>query len=446
MSSALSQNDLLTKWKRILSQMRSEVGNTAYESWLKKIELRSIDDNNILILACPHPDLEKLVRRHYISRIKELWKSENIGILDVNLIISSPNLPSNEVADTPISETDLANELQLDPKFTFNNFVVNSTNRVSFLAAQQMADFSSQFNPLYIHGGVGLGKTHLMHAIASHINKIYPKKKVLYFNADTFMKKIIQSIQNQEISFLKDEINNTDVLLIDDIQFISTSPKTKEEFLNSLNELINSGAQIIISSNVAPAFLENFDERIKSRLNGGMVTEIKRSDYELRCHILQSKAKMLNYDIEKDMIEYLANNINSNVRELEGALNRIVAHASLLGTDIDLGQVPQIIADLLQKSNRQISIDVIKKAVADYYEIPIKELNGVRRPKKIARARQIAIWLSKELTPYSLPEIGRKFDRDHTTVLHAIRRIDEIVASNDIESNEILNLKRHLST
>ncbi|MGB1361326.1 MAG: chromosomal replication initiator protein DnaA [Alphaproteobacteria bacterium] len=441
----IKNDELNNRWRRILSYLHSEFGNTAYDSWLKKLDVKSINEDSTLIISCLNSLHEKWIRRNYLDRIQELWLKEDIGILHVKLVIADSSIHTNDLEDTPISETDLADNLQLDPKFTFNNFVVNETNRMAFQASQKMADGSGMFNPLFICGKVGLGKTHLLHAIATHVKKNNPEKKILYLSAEKFVSRFINAIRNEDMTQFKNEMRSVDILLMDDIQFISGKSSTQEEFFHTFNDLINHGCQIILSSSVPPAFLENFDERITSRLMGGIVAEINKTDYELRCQILQNKAKNMDCTLEQNVVEYLAGQISSNVRELEGALNRIVAYSSIMDVDINVSMIPQVLHDLLEKSKRQINIDDIKKVVADYFKVQLKDLNSNRRSRDIARPRQIAIWLSKELTQFSLPEIGRKFDRDHTTIMHAIKRIDELVANNNKVSEDITTLKRHLN-
>ncbi|MDG1153558.1 MAG: chromosomal replication initiator protein DnaA [Alphaproteobacteria bacterium] len=441
----MQYNELNNRWRRILSTLRSEFGNTAHKSWLSKIKVKSISENKMLILACSNSSLEQFICNNYLPRIQQLWLQEEIGLIGVNLVLDTDSIYSNDLDDTPISETDITDELYLDPKFTFNNFVVNETNKFAFQASQQVSNFSAIFNPLYICGGVGLGKTHLLHAIASNIRENSPTKKIIYLSAERFATKFINAIRNQDITAFKNDLRSVDVLLVDDIQFMSGKISTQQEFFHTFNDLMSRGCQIIISGNVAPSYLENFDERIISRFSGGIVTEIKRANYELRCFVLKQKSKMLGYDLNQEIIQYLATSIDSNMRELEGALNRIIAYSSSMnGQVMDVESISQILEDLLQKSRRKITIDDIKKVVSDYFKIQMKDLNSSRRNREIARPRQIAIWLCKELTTNSLPEIGKKFNRDHTTVLHAINRVEEMISSDDKISNDILSLKRHI--
>ena len=331
----------------------------------------------------------------------------------------------------------------LDPRFTFDNFVVGKPNELAYAAALRVAESkTAQFNPLFLYGGVGLGKTHLMHAIAWHIKTYHPKRRVIYLSAEKFMYQFIRALRFKDTVSFKEQFRSVDILMIDDVQFISGKETTQEEFFHTFNALVDQNHQIIISADKSPSDLEGMEERLKSRLGWGLVADIHPTTYELRLGILQAKAETLNIGIPKEVMEFLARKISSNIRELEGALNRIIAHATLVGREITLETTHEVLRDLLKSNDRRITIEDIQKRVAEYYGIKISDMQSARRSQNVARPRQVAMYLAKTLTSRSLPEIGRKFGgRDHTTVLHAVRKVDE-VRTQDREFSDDLDILR----
>jgi chromosomal replication initiator protein len=316
----------------------------------------------------------------------------------------------------------------LDARYTFENFIVGKPNELAYAAARRVAESDTIFfNPLFLYGGVGLGKTHLMHGIAWHIHQHRPNRKVIYMSAEKFMYQFVRALRLKDIISFREQFRSVDVLMIDDVQFISGKDSTQEEFFHTFNALVDQKKQIVLSADKSPSDLQGIEERMSSRLGWGLVADIHPTTYELRLGILQSKAEKLSHTIPQDVIEFLAHKITSNIRELEGALNRIVAHASLVGTIITLDMVQNVLRDLLRANERYVTVEEIQRQVADYYNVRASDMHSDRRLRVVARPRQVAMYLSKKLTSKSLPEIGRKFGgRDHTTVMHAVKRIEEL--------------------
>ncbi|PWC32552.1 chromosomal replication initiator protein DnaA [Azospirillum sp. TSO35-2] len=336
----------------------------------------------------------------------------------------------------------------LDPRFTFENFVVGKPNELAHAAARRVADATTvTFNPLFLYGGVGLGKTHLMHALAWQIRKNDPNRKVLYLSAEKFMYQFIRALRFKDTMAFKQQFRSVDVLMIDDVQFISGKDSTQEEFFHTFNALVDQNRQVIISADKSPSDLEGMEERLRSRLGWGLVADIHPTTYELRLGILQAKADALQASIPMKVLEFLAHKITSNVRELEGALNRIVAHAELVGRAITLETTQEVLHDLLRANDRRVTIDEIQKRVAEHYNIRVADMHSARRARAVARPRQIAMYLAKQLTARSLPEIGRKFGgRDHTTVMHAVKKVDELRATDPSFAEDVELLRRMLES
>ncbi len=364
----------------------------------------------------------------------------------MNLEIASESIAQDDEIIEGVDDTREDMSAALDSRFTFENFVVGKPNELAYAAALRVAESDTPlFNPLFLYGGVGLGKTHLMHAIAWHIKKVHPTRKVIYLSAEKFMYQFIRALRFKDTVAFKEEFRNVDVLMIDDVQFISGKDTTQEEFFHTFNALVDNNRQVIISADKSPADLEKMEERLKSRLGWGLVADIHPTTYELRLGILQAKADALELKIPKDVMEFLAFRIISNIRELEGALNRIVAHATLVGRSISIDTTQEVLRDLLRSNDRRITIEDIQKRVCEFYNIKISDLLSSRRLQNIARPRQVAIYLSKLLTSKSLPEIGRKFGgRDHTTVLHSVRKVQEFCQSDREFANDIDILRRSL--
>ncbi len=461
------------QWARVRGKLKAEFGEAAFKSWLKPLTLVSIDRGEIRI-AVPTRFMRDWVRSHYADRIRALWSTENRNVRSIEVVVqtapvradpppagsrleavrggrpltqlSSRGAGSLEMLAPGASDERDDFGAPLDPRFTFDNWVVGKSNEFATAAARRVADEAKvPFNPLFLYGGVGLGKTHLMHAIAWHIRKRHPQRRVIYLSAEKFMYQFIRALRFKDTMAFKEQFRSVDVLMIDDVQFISGKDSTQEEFFHTFNALVDQNRQIVLSADKSPTDLEGLEERVRSRLGWGLVADIHPTTYELRLGILQSKAENLGVPVAPKVLEFLAHKITSNIRELEGALNRIVAHATLVGRPITLETAQEVLHDLLRANDRRVTIEEIQKRVAEHYSIRLADMHSPRRARAVARPRQVAMYLAKQLTSRSLPEIGRKFGgRDHTTVMHAVRKIEELRASDQSFSEDIELLRRML--
>lgn len=457
-------------WNRVLARLKFALGESNFNSWIKPLRLESVEPGQIT-LSLPTRFMREWVMSNYISTIKECWAEEDHSIINVSLKLrdigsatSSPTLITDEhrlaassyneknenaVADSkpqPLSELSAA----LDARFTFDNFVVGPTNELAYEAAKSVAESDNVIpggNPLFLYGGVGLGKTHLMHAIAWQIREKNPERKVIYLSAEKFMYQFVRALRNKDIVSFKESFRSVDVLMVDDIQFICGKNNTQEEFFHTFNALIDNNRQLIISGDRSPSDLEGMEERVRSRLGWGLVADINTTTYELRLGILESKVENMQVQVPKEVLEFLARKITSNVRELEGALNKVVAHSRLIKREITLEGTQHILRDLLRANDRIITIEDIKQKVAEHCNIKVSDMQSARRMRNIARPRQIAMYLSKKLTSHSLPEIGRKFGgKDHTTVIHAVRKVEELCEKSKEFRDDVDILSRTLES
>jgi chromosomal replication initiator protein len=390
------------------------------------------------------------VDSQYGDRLARLWKSELEGIEGVDIILEGGMPVAREAVEAPAIARAAAVPgdigAPLDPRFTFANFIVGKPNELAFAAARRVAEASAvPFNPLFLYGGVGLGKTHLMHAIAWHIRETRPDRRVIYLSAEKFMYQFIRALRYKDTMAFKEQFRSVDMLMIDDVQFIAGKDNTQEEFFHTFNALVDQNHQVIISADKSPNDLEGMEDRMKSRLGWGLVADIHPTTYELRLSILQAKAEQLEVPIPQKVLEFLAHKITSNVRELEGALNRIGAYAKLVGRPVTLENTQDVLHDILRANDRRVTIEEIQKRVAEHYNIRLSEMYSARRARAVARPRQVAMYLAKQLTARSLPEIGRKFGgRDHTTVMHAVRKVDELRSTDRGFAEDIELLRRML--
>ena len=359
----------------------------------------------------------------------------------------------NEVSGTMNGEVagkDLGTAISapLDPRFTFDNFVVGKPNELAYAAARRVAEAGTvPFNPLFLYGGVGLGKTHLMHAIAWHIRRRTPKRRIIYLSAEKFMYQFVRALRTKDTVAFKELFRSVDVLMIDDVQFIGGREATQEEFFHTFNALVDQNRQVVISADKSPSDLEGVEERMRSRMGWGLVADIHPTTYELRLGILQAKAEPLGVAVPTKVLEFLAHKITSNIRDLEGALNRIVAHATLIGRSISLEMTQEVLHDLLRANDRKVTIEEIQKKVAEHFNIKVSDMHSARRARAVARPRQVAMYLSKQLTARSLPEIGRRFGgRDHTTVMHAVKKVEELKVTDSEFAEDVELLRRMLDS
>ncbi|MCL5777675.1 chromosomal replication initiator protein DnaA [Limibaculum sp. FT325] len=443
---------------------RREFGDKAVEQWLGQVSLVGLSQD-LATLVAPTRFLADWIERNFGQALVRMLGHAEPEVRRIQVVVQDRVLrapirlpepamvaPSAPAVPAPLPETDrVLNSAPLDPRFTFDSFVVGKPNELAHAAARRVADCpDASFNPVFLHGGVGLGKTHLMHAIASHLQATRPGVKVLYLSAEQFMYRFIQALRFRDTLSFKEEFRSVDVLMVDDVQFIAGKDSTQEEFFHTFNALIDQKKQIVISGDSSPDRIEGIEERIRSRLQWGLVVDIHPADYELRLGILHSKAERImathpEIVLDPKVLEMLAHRINSNVRVLEGALTRLVAFASLVGRRIDLDMAMECLADLLRAAERKVTIDEIKRRVADHYNLRLSDLVSARRARAVARPRQVAMYLAKTLTSKSLPEIGRGFGgRDHTTVIHAVKKIESLRESDGQLSEDVELLRRML--
>ena len=447
-------------WGHIRTELQSNLGNEAYKSWIDPLQLDRVD-GSVAHFNAPTSFIGRWVDRNYGAQICAgfLKQGMTVNRLAFSVVRTAPS-PANSAnaaaprpaAPTPTGDEDLPGS-PLDPRYTFNSFVVGKPNELAHAASRRVAENQEvSFNPLFLYGGVGLGKTHLMHAIAWKLQEENPGFRVLYLSAEQFMYRFVQALRFKDMISFKELFRSVDVLMVDDVQFIAGKDSTQEEFFHTFNALIDQNKQVIISADRAPGEIEGIEDRIKSRLQWGLVVDIHPTDFELRLGILQSKlegqlAMHPDVQIDEKVIEFLAHRISTNVRVLEGALTRLFAFASLVGREIDMDLTQDCLADVLRASERKITVEEIQRKVSEYYNIRMSDIIGPKRLRSYARPRQVAMYLCKKLTSRSLPEIGRRFGgRDHTTVMHGVRRIEELKSTDGQIAEDVEMLRRALES
>ncbi|MCX8135350.1 MAG: chromosomal replication initiator protein DnaA [Roseococcus sp.] len=457
-----------TAWARVRARLRQEVGEAEYRSWLKQMSLAG-REGDTLEITLPTRFLRDWVREHYGDRLRALCEAEMPGVRRVELRVAPAASAAGKAAREPVPA--LAERLSpepaappapaaegprggdwmlpLDPRWTFESFVVGKPNEFAHACARRVAERPAQagFNPLFLYGGVGLGKTHLMHAIAWALRARDPGLEVAYMSAEKFMYRFINALRTQNTMEFKSQLRSVHVLMVDDLQFLIGKDNTQEEFFHTFNALIDAGKQIVISADKAPNDLSGIEDRLRTRLSGGIVADIHATTYELRLAILEAKAAQAGVEVPPRVLELLARKIATNVRELEGALNRILAHAKLFGRPVTLEMATEALGDILRAHDKRVSIDDIQRKVAEHYNIRLTEMASARRSRAVARPRQVAMYLAKQLTSRSLPEIGKRFgNRDHTTVLHAVQRITALMQEDPAFAEDVTLLRKMLES
>jgi len=460
-------SNLLRTWGLVRAHLLSDVGDKTFDSWLKPLQLVGIDGapgsqggSTTVRLAVPSRFMADWVRNHYADRLRHAFAAHMPAIRAVTIEVApaapngavSPGALSLSTAATPepAPQADLSG---FEPRYSFESFVVGKSNELAFNASQALAaaitsNAPASFNPLFLHGPTGLGKTHLMHAIGSAVLAQRPSMKVVYLSAEKFMVEFLAALRARDTISFKQRLRSADLLMVDDVQFIAGKDSTQEEFFHTMNEVISAGRWLVISADRSPQNLEGIEGRILSRLAWGLVADINPADYELRYNILRAKvAAMPGAIVPDDVLQFLARKIAANVRELEGALIRVIAYGNLVNRKLDLDFTREVLADILRAHSRKLTIDDIQRRVADHYALKINDLISPRRAREVARPRQVAMYLAKMLTPRSLPEIGRRFGgRDHTTVMHAVKRIESLRALDHELDRDINHLRRALDS
>ncbi|WP_294072000.1 chromosomal replication initiator protein DnaA [Sphingomonas sp.] len=438
-------------WESIRAGLRRDLGARTFDGWLKPAEIGGFDpDNGLLDVVMPSQFMADWVRSHFGDRLTLAWKTVLPIVRDVRIVaaLDAPRPAPLLILDEspPPSERDPAAP-NFDPRYRFETFIVGKANEVAATAARTLATSPTVgFNPLFIHGGTGRGKTHLLHAIGHTFCAHNRGSRVVSMSAEKFMVEFIRALKENDTIGFKQRLRNADLLLIDDVQFIAGKDSTQEEFFHTMNEIIGAGRRLVITSDRAPQDLDGIAPRILSRLSWGLVADINPADYELRFNIIIAKLEALpGVEMPRNVVDFLARRVTSSIRELEGALNRIGAYALMTGRTIDVAFVEEVLANVLRANQRRISIDEIQTQVAEHYRIRKAEMTSARRAREVARPRQVAMYLSKQLTPKSLPDIGRRFGgRDHTTVIHAVRQIEKLRASDAELDADIRLLTRQL--
>ncbi|MEZ5715382.1 MAG: chromosomal replication initiator protein DnaA [Paracoccaceae bacterium] len=449
------------QWGQVQKALLETVGRNNYKTWIEPLEYAGLSDG-VATLHVPTSFLGNYVRQNFGDVILYQMTTNGADVRRIRYLVppqpantarpaatvaAQPARPAGAMAAAPARD-DLLPAAPLDPRFTFDSFVVGKPNELAHAAAKRVAEGGPvMFNPLFLYGGVGLGKTHLMHAIAHELKARRPDLNVLYLSAEQFMYRFVQALRERKIMDFKELFRSVDVLMVDDVQFIAGKDSTQEEFFHTFNALVDQNRQIVISADRAPGEIKDLENRIKSRLQCGLVVDLHPTDYELRLGILQSKvdvqrAQYPELELADGVLEFLAHRISTNVRVLEGALTRLFAFASLVGREITLDLAQDCLADILRASERKISIEEIQKKVSEHYNIRLSDMIGPKRVRNFARPRQVAMYLCKHMTSRSLPEIGRRFGgRDHTTVIHGVRKIEEL-RMQDAQIEEDIELLR----
>ncbi len=445
-------------WSAIQSQMKEKLGSEVYESWLKKISFIE-EFNNYILLTVPTRFIRDWITSRYLDQILQIVKAYKKEIIRIEFKIADQKSIKETETKEEVQKFDNKENIsfikdsylqynRIDPNKRFDNFLTGSSNKLAYEASIKVSENISHYNPLYIYGGVGMGKTHLLNAIGLELKK---NNKVMFISAERFMYQFVKSIKSNDMVKFKEYFRNTDILLIDDIQFMNGKEAMQEEFFHTFNALLDKGSQIIVSADRAPNKLSRIQERIKSRFSGGLVVDIQKPDYELRKKIVDQKTEELNkiyFDqikISKEIQDYISTEITVSIRELVGAINRIVSFSRIYNKTPNLAETKIVLKDLLNLSENKVTIDLIQTLVCKFFKISKNEMLSSRRSRYLVRPRQTAIYLTKILTSKSLPEIGREFsNRDHTTIIHSVKTIEKLKENNPEMVDNINKLKNQI--
>lgn len=453
------------QWGQVREGLKSELGEHNYINWIEPLEFADLD-GQVARFVVPTSFMGTWVERNFGARILELIRDNGITVSRLEFVVanrdrtpagrkpaeaSGQGAPNAPAGAAPLPGSDLLQGAPLVPHYTFENFVVGKPNALAHAAARRVAEGAHvAFNPLFLYGGVGLGKTHLMHAIAHELRHHRPEARVIYMSAEQFMYRFVQALRERTMMDFKSVFRSVDVLMVDDIQFIAGKDSTQEEFFHTFNALVDQNKQIVLSADRAPGDIRELEERIRGRLHNGLVIDLHPADYELRLGILLNAIRQLSEDfpgvrIAPGVAEFLAQRITTSAREINGAARRLFADAQITGHEITLDYARACLADLLRIQERKLSIEEIQRKVAEFYAIRLSDMIGPKRQRVIVRPRQMAMYLAKQLTTRSLPEIGRRFGgRDHTTVMHAVRKIEELRRDDAQIAEDLDALRRQL--
>ncbi|MBA1337702.1 MAG: chromosomal replication initiator protein [Pelagibacterales bacterium] len=447
-----SQEENILKWDEILNKFELIFGKDVYESWIKNINLKK-EFNHYVILSAPTRFVRDWIVSRYADKVLDIIKTFKKSIQRIEFLIeesSENNIKPDYRKSAPVSfiENSVLNYNRFNSQNSFTNFIVGESNELAYTAAKKLCTQSSHYNPLFIYSEVGMGKTHLLNAIGLEIGN---EKRVMFVSAERFMQHFIKSLKNNDMVKFKEFFRKANIFIIDDIQFLGGKEATQEEFFHTFNELMEKGSQIVISSDRPPASLDRIQPRITSRLSGGLVIDIQPPDLPLRIKILKSKLTEIqknfkeHYNLSDEVLNFLATEVTSSIREMVGALNRILAFSKINTKSPSIYESKKILKDFISTNNKSINIEFIQNLVADYFNLNIKEMLSPRRSRSLARPRQIAMYLSKQHTTNSLPDIGRKFsNRDHTTVIHAVKKIDELMRNDNEIKHSVEEIKKKI--
>ena len=453
-----SSNDLLVKeenqlnWNKVLEKLKKTFGNDIYESWIKNVNLKK-EFNHYIILSAPTRFVRDWIVSRYADKILDIIKTFKKSIQRIEFLIDE----TQEKSDKSLSlkkgqvtsiENSFLNYYRFNLSNRFDNFMVGESNELAFTAARKICIQSAHYNPLFIYSAVGMGKTHLLNAVGLEVGN---SKKVMFISSERFMYHFIKSLKNNEMVKFKDFFRKANIFIIDDIQFASGKEAMQEEFFHTFDTLIEKGSQIVISSDRPPSDFDRMQEKIKSRMSGGLVIDIQPPDLNLRIKILKSKFEEIkinfkeNYNLTDEIFEFLASEITSNIREMIGALNRVLAFSKINTKSPNVYECKRILKDFVNTNIKTVNVEFIQNLVASHFNLNINDLLSPRRPRSLARPRQIAMYLAKQYTTNSLPDIGRKFaNRDHTTVIHAVKKINELIKKDNEVRQSIIEIKKKL--
>ena len=449
---AFAKEEKSLDWSEVLQKLKLSFGNDVYESWIKNINLKK-EFNHYVVLSAPTRFVRDWIVSRYADKVLEIIKNYKKSIERIEFLIekNEENTDKNSIQKNNqpyLIENSLLNYNRFNLNNSFENFMVGESNELAYTAARKVCMQSSHYNPLFIYSSVGMGKTHLLNAIGLEIGN---EKKVMFISAERFMYHFIRSIKNKEMVKFKDFFRKANVFIIDDIQFVGGKEAMQEEFFHTFNALMDKGSQIVVSSDRAPSNLDRIQERIRSRLSGGLVIDIQPPDLDLRVKILKNKFNEIqknyneNYNLSEEIFKFLASEITSSIREMVGALNRVLAFSKINSKPPTIYECKKILKDFIGSSNQSITIELIQNTVAAHFHLNIHEMLSARRTRSLARPRQIAMYLAKLYTTNSLPEIGRKFtNRDHTTVIHAVKKIEELVQKDNEIKQRVFEIKKKL--
>jgi len=448
----LAEEENLLDWNEILKTFKKIFGDDVYESWIKNVNLKK-EFNHYVILSAPTRFVRDWIVSRYADKILDIIKTFKKSIQRIEFLIEETQEKSDKSVFTKKNqitsiENSLLNYNRFNSNCRFDNFIVGESNELAYTAARKICIQSAHYNPLFVYSSVGMGKTHLLNAIGLEVGNT---KKVMFISAERFMYHFIRSIKSNEMVKFKDFFRMADIFIIDDIQFVSGKEAIQEEFFHTFNALIERGSQIVISSDRPPSDLSKIQERIKSRMAGGLVIDIQSPDLDLKIKILKSKFKEIktnmgeNFELSDEVFKFLASEVTSSIREMVGALNRILAFSKINTKSPNIYECKKILKDFINSNNKLLSVESIQNLVASHFHLNIQELLSPRRSRSLARPRQIAMYLAKQYTTNSLPDIGRKFsNRDHTTVIHAVKKINELIKKDNEIRESIIEIKKKL--